>query len=279
MTALAFVLGAIAGVIVALVASRWVIGRSVARARAAERRARTAERLAELGSMTRGLAHEIRNPLSTIALNAQLVGEGVEDLEAPEEEKRSLSRRAESLSREVERLRGILEDFLEFAGELRIDAAPADLNRVTDELVDFYLPQANAQGVRLRDDLAKTPLRCQIDTPHLKQAVLNLMLNATQAMGADESERERELILRTEQGVDTDRIPVARLHVIDTGPGIPEDKRDAIFRPYVTTKAAGTGLGLPTARRIIEAMGGRIDLHSEPGAGTDFTITFPLLDS
>ncbi len=277
MTILWFVLGAALGSGIALVASRWIIHRAVARARVAERRARTAERLAELGSMTRGLAHEIRNPLSTISLNAQLVGEGVEDLEAPPDEKRALARRTEALAREVERLGGILEDFLEYAGELRIDAAEADLNRVADELVDFYLPQANAQSVRLRADLAPVPLRCLIDTPHLKQAILNLMLNATQAMSKAEPDRERELILRTHRALDDDRTPVVRLHVIDTGPGIPEDKRDEIFRPYFTTKAGGTGLGLPTARRLIEAMGGRLDLHSEPGAGTDFTLTFPEL--
>ena len=267
-----FTLGLVLGAAVALVASRWVVRRSVARARVAERRARTAERLAELGSMPRGLAHEIRNPLSTISLNAQLVGEGVQDLDAPEHDKATLTRRTQSLAREVERLGGILEDFLEFAGELRIDPAPADLNRVADELVDFFLPQADAQGVRLRADLSREPLRCEIDTPHLKQAVLNLMLNAAQAMHAGPA---RELILRTERAQDPDRSPVVRLHVIDTGPGIPDDKRDEIFRPYVTTKAGGTGLGLPTARRIIEAMGGRIDLHSEQGAGTDFTLTFP----
>lgn len=277
MSWITFALGLLLGAAVVFIASRWVVRRAVARARVAERRARNAERQAEFGSMTRGLAHEIRNPLSTIALNAQLVGEGVEDLTAPDEDKRPLTRRADALSREVERLRGILEDFLEFAGELRIDTAETDLNRVADELVDFFLPQANAQSVRLRDDLSSTPLRCRIDTPHLKQAVLNLMLNATQAMGADDSGRERELILRTEQGQDPDRVPVVRLHVIDTGPGIDESKQAEIFRPYVTTKAGGTGLGLPTARRIIEAMGGRLDLHSEPGAGSDFVITFPEL--
>lgn len=276
MDALIFVLGAAVGVSAALIASRWVVRRAVARARVAERRARNAERQAELGSMTRGLAHEIRNPLSTIALNAQLLSEGVQDLDAPEEDKRPLTRRADALTREVERLRGILEDFLEYAGELRIETADADLNQVVDELIDFFLPQANAQRVRLRDELAPGPLRCRIDTPHLKQAVLNLMLNATQAMGDDTSGCQRELILRTELGQDPDRSPVVRLHVIDTGPGIPQDKRDEIFRPYVTTKAGGTGLGLPTARRLIEAMGGRLDLHSEPGAGSDFTITFPM---
>ncbi len=273
MNGLEFALGTLLGGAIALVASRWAVRRSVARARVAERRARTAERLAELGSMTRGLAHEIRNPLSTISLNAQLVGEGVQDLDAPEDDKATLARRTQSLAREVERLGGILEDFLEFAGELRIDSAPVDLNRVADELVDFFMPQADAQRVRLRADLSKDALRCEIDTPHLKQAVLNLMLNAAQAMNA--AGPTRELILRTERGQDPDRSPVVRLHVIDTGPGIPEGKRDEIFRPYITTKAGGTGLGLPTARRIIEAMGGRIDLHSEPGIGADFTLTFP----
>ncbi len=229
--------------------------------------------------MTRGLAHEIRNPLSTIGLNAQLLAEGIAELELDESERARMGRRVEALAREAERLRGILEDFLEFAGELRLEPTPGDLNTVVEELGDFFLPQAQSQGVRLRAETAPTPLLARIDTPHLKQAVLNLMLNAVQAMGAAGAQGPRELILRAERTQEADRRPVVRLHVIDTGPGIDEQTRARLFDPYYTTKPGGTGLGLPTARRIIEAMGGRLDLHSEPGKGTDFAITLPELDS
>ena len=97
------------------------------------------------------------------------------------------------------------------------------------------------------------------------------------AQGGGGGDRDRELILRTGRGVDAERRGEVRLHVIDTGPGIDGEALGRVFDPYFTTKPGGTGLGLPTARRIIEGMGGRIEVHSEPGRGTDFTITLPEL--
>lgn len=281
-----FFLGLLIGALAGAFALRTRSRRQLARTRAAERRARSAERLAELGSMTGGLAHEIKNPLSTIGLNAQLLEEGISELDAEPDAKSRLTRRVSSLRREADRLRGILSDFLEYAGELRIEARPADLNAVVDELVDFFLPQCEQQGVRLRAELSREPLHADLDVPHVKQAILNLMLNAVQAMtqpagetaspeGHAASPPARELILRTSRVTDADKLPAVALHVIDTGPGIDAEAREKIFRPYFTTKAGGTGLGLPTTRRIVEAHHGRIDVHSEPGRGSDFTLVFP----
>ena len=225
--------------------------------------------------MTRGLAHEIKNPLSTIGLNVQLLAEGVEDLPIEDEARSPLLRRLGSLGREAERLRGILTDFLEYAGELRLDPRAADLNEAMDELIDFFMPQAEQHGVRIRSDLVSGRLAAWCDPPLIKQAVLNLMLNAVQAMSVQPQGGPRELILRTSRGEDDDRRPTAILHVIDTGPGIDAEAAARIFDPYFTTKSGGTGLGLPTARRIIEAHGGRIELHTEPGRGTDLRLTLP----
>jgi signal transduction histidine kinase len=282
---LGFSLGAIAASTVAVLFWR---SRS-ARYAAAERRARAAERMAEVGAMTGGLAHEIKNPLSTIGLNAQLLAEGIEELDVEPDAKGRLGRRVGSLRREVERLRGILTDFLQFAGQLRLEPASADLNQIVEELVDFFLPQAEKQGVRLRTDLADGPLTALLDAPHIKQAVLNLMLNAVQAMaeprgGASRAAAvgaggPRELILKTARGQGADRKPAIILHVIDTGPGMDEATVSRIFQPYFTTKSGGTGLGLPTARRIVESHQGRIEVHTEPGQGTDFVLTFPAAES
>lgn len=253
-----------------------LVRRYVSRLRAADARARRARRLAELGSMTRGLAHEIKNPLSTIGLNVQLLTEAIEDLALEEEDRTPLVRRLGSLGREAERLRGILTDFLEYAGELRLERRAADLNSAIDELIDFFLPQAQQQGVQIRSDLASGTLEAWIDPPHIKQAVLNLMLNAVQAMSRQPEGIARELILRTARGVDEHKQPVVVLHVIDTGPGIAPEAAERIFAPYFTTKSGGSGLGLPTTRRIIEAHGGTIELHTEEGRGTDFVITLPV---
>jgi len=258
----------------------WLSLRStVRRERLAERRARDAQRLAEIGAMTSGLAHEIKNPLSTIGLNAELLSEAIAELEAEESERNRIMRRVNTLRREVERLRDILETFLRYAGEIRLDPHPADLNTVVDELADFYLPQAQRFGVRLRVAPASSPVEAKVDAAQLKQAMLNLMINATQAMAADEQkptdgQGPKELILRTEKTRDATG-PVAIVHVTDTGPGIPADRLERLFEPYFTTKSGGSGLGLSISRRIIEEHGGRIEVHSEPGKGADFAITLP----
>lgn len=269
------------------VVGRWQVRRALAKQQIAEKRARAAERLAEIGGLTSGLAHEIKNPLSTIGLNAQLLGEAIDELsrEAPvtDPERQRLLRRIATLRREVERLRGILQDFLNYAGELRLDRQPTDINRVVDELCDFFMPQAQSQGVRLRTDLAPGSLVAPVDVAHLKQALLNLMLNGVQAMQGENAGNTKELIIRTarvapaptKQGASDIGPGTMQVHVIDTGPGIPNDVLAKMFTPYFTTKAGGSGLGLPTTRRIIEAHGGRLEVLTDAGKGTDFVVQIP----
>lgn len=269
-------IGLLLGAGVGVVASRVIVRRAVARVRVAERRVRTAERLAEIGSMTGGLAHEIKNPLSTIGLNAQLLSEAVADLDLPEQDKGRLTRRVGALKLETERLRGILSDFLEYAGELRLAISPVDVGTLLEELGDFFDPQARASGVRLRVEPPRPPVTARIDGPHVKQAMLNLMLNALSVMDHPEV-TTRDMILRGEACED-EGVPSVRLHVIDTGPGMTPETVDKIFRPYFTTRAGGTGLGLPTARRIAEAHGGRLDVHTTPGVGSDFFIVLPITE-
>ena len=258
---------------------RALLRRAERRAREAQRRARNAERLAELGSMTAGLAHEIKNPLSTIGLNAQLLAEGIGETDLPAEDRDRLLRRLDALAREAERLRAILTDFLQFAGRVKLDAQPHDLVRIVSELRDFFHPQCDQHRIVLRISLPDHRVDAQVDETLLKQALLNLMINATQAMSdgaggaADSGDRfgvRGELILQVESD---DR--EARIHVIDTGPGIEPDRLDQIFHPYVSNQTGGTGLGLSTARRIIEEHGGSLVAHSEVGRGSDFTIHLP----
>jgi signal transduction histidine kinase len=189
-------------------------------------------------------------------------------------------RRIDALTREIQRLKDILEDFLRFAGRVKLDLQPTDIHAIIGELADFYLPQAQAAKIQIRTQLSADPPVAPADPSLLKQAVLNLMINATQAMeetrrGPDQPHGGcNELIIRT------DRARVGgqeefRIHVIDCGPGIPEDRIAKIFQPYFSTKRGGTGLGLPTARRIVEEHGGTITVHSEPGKGSDFIISLP----
>ena len=269
-----FVVGALLGGALSYIFAARRVRLSLAREQLAQRRAQAAAHLAEIGSMTGGLAHEIKNPLSTIGLNAQLLKEAIEDSAIEDNEKQRLVRRIEALGRETERLRGILEDFLEYAGELRLSVACASINQLVEELTDFFIPTAERAGVRLRVELPDESPEIEIDVYHLKQAILNLMLNAVNAM-EQQDEGTKDLILRVTSGVDEHDHPCVSIHVTDTGPGIDDETKSKIFRPYFTTRSGGTGLGLPTARRIIEAHHGRLELHSELGKGSDFVIVLP----
>ncbi|MEN0020402.1 MAG: ATP-binding protein [Planctomycetota bacterium] len=271
-------IGAAIGGFASAMIARTLHVRDVRRVREAEARARGAERLAELGSMTGGLAHEIKNPLSTVGLNAQLLAEGIEDLAADAEDTARLLRRVDTMRREVDRLRGILEDFMAYAGELRLEPKPGDLNAAVAELVDFFMPQAEQRGVRLRADLATGELSASFDADHTKQALLNLMLNAVQAMAAAGDGRPMELIVRTRAGRSEGGQATAEVSVADTGPGLDEATLARVFDPYFTTKPGGTGLGLPTTRRIVEGQGGRVIIHTESGRGTEVTLQLPATD-
>lgn len=270
-----FTLGLAAGGASALLLTASLITRRLVRLRAAEQRALRQERLAELGALTGGLAHEIKNPLSTIGLNVQLASEAISDSQLPEDDKATLVRRVETVSREATRLANILNDFLRFAGRIKLAPIESDAREVVEELVDFYRPQCELHRVVLRADLPAAPARARFDPALLKQALLNLLINATQAMSGPPAAAgdapTRELLVRI--GVLPDELVI---HVIDTGPGIPADKHAEIFRPYVTGRKGGSGLGLAVTRRIVEEHGGRIDLYSEPGKGSDFVIRLPI---
>ncbi len=232
--------------------------------------------LAFLGAVAGGLVHEVRNPLSTMNVTLQLLQEDWKEDEGDERERRT-ARRVASLRREVSRLEGILDDFLRYAGIRRLDLAKADLNRVLEEVTAFIAPEC----VRARVDLAFYPDRnlpiVVLDERLLKQAVLNLVLNAIQAMetmpleGEGRTPKRRELIVRTR--LDGEE---ARVDVIDTGPGIPAAIRERVWDVYYSSRRTGSGLGLPTARRIAEEHGGSLDFETASEKGTDFVLRLPL---
>ena len=277
-----FTLGACAGGMIAVAIVAGVLTRRVVRLRAAEERARRQERLAELGALTGGLAHEIKNPLSTIGLNVQLASESISDSALPEDEKATLVRRVETVSREATRLANILNDFLRFAGRIKLAPVDADVRETVEELADFYRPQCDLHRTILRTDLPTVPVEARFDPALLKQALLNLLINATQAMtAADAPTREILVRVRTEspdpaRSNRSTQAPEVVIHVIDTGPGIPQAKHAEIFRPYVTGRRGGTGLGLAVTRRLVEEHGGRIEIFSEEGKGSDFVVRLPI---
>jgi len=226
------------------------------------------QQLEELAKLTGELAHEIKNPLSTLKINLKLVREYLEqpDLTRSPDVGRAL-RKLAVIQEEADRLEAILSGFLHYIGRPELQRAPGDIGQVVGDMVDFYLPQAHNSAVTLRQGLHKQPLVCMVDAAMLKQVLLNLFINAQQAMpqGGD-------LIVRTDR-----QPPWALIQVSDTGSGIEADKLNRIFEPYYSSKPRGTGLGLATARKIVEAHAGSISVTSEPGKGTAFTIRLPLI--
>ena len=261
-----FAWGLMVGCLGSLVMAALVFAAVFRRVERLRRAARQAERLAELGTLTGGLAHEIKNPLSTIQLNLQLLRE---DLPAPEDDPAyvRIVNRLTTVQKEASRLRDILDDFLRFAGKMELATRPLDVRRLLEELVDFFHPQAQLQRVQLRLARAQEGLLvAPLDERLMKQALLNLLINALQAMPGG-----GEIILSTwSQG------GRANIEVTDTGKGIEPEALGQIFNAYYSTKKGGHGLGLAITKRIVEEHGGEIHVFSEIGKGTRFRIELPL---
>src|SRR5687767_4257765 len=258
-----FVSGILVGVVGCLVIACIVAAYAVRQVLLLERRAKDAERLAELGTLTGGLAHEIKNPLSTVQLNLQLLRE---DIPLNDPSSARLLNRLSTVQKETGRLREILDDFLRYAGKMEIQKKPTDVNELLEELVDFFSPQAHVQHVRLRVRRSDGPLVVPLDERMIKQAVLNLMINALQAM----PEGGGEIILSARR----EGRSVA-IEVTDTGRGIPPDALANVFEAYYSTRKGGIGLGLAIAKRIADEHGGRITATSEVGKGSVFAIELP----
>jgi signal transduction histidine kinase len=218
--------------------------------------------LAKLGELAGGLAHELKNPLSTIKLNLQLLQEDLADAPGLEQSRM----RIQTLRREVDRLHQTLDSFLKFAGRIELDRRPVQVQYIIRDMIDFFAPQAAAHQVRVHASLMDQDLTANLDANLFKQALLNMMLNAVQAMP-----NGGELIIRTAVHDST-----LILDVADTGVGIPPSQIPHLFEAFYTTKKGGTGLGLAMTRRIIEEHGGHISVWSEPGHGTNFRVELPL---
>lgn len=259
-----FIVGLLAGLLSGLAVAAVAAVVAYRRIERLRRRARQAERLAELGTLTGGLAHEIKNPLSTVQLNLQLLRE---DLNPEDSGHARVLRRLETVQKETSRLRDIVDDFLRYAGRVELNKQPTDVNNLLEDLVDFLTPQAQVQRVQLRLKRAEGPLMVPLDERHMKQTLLNLTLNAFQAM--PESGGEVILSARRAEGM-------AVIEVTDTGRGIEPAALPQIFDAYYSKKKGGTGLGLAIAKRLVEEHGGRISVTSELGKGSVFRVELPL---
>jgi signal transduction histidine kinase len=230
---------------------------------------------AELAELAGGFIHEIKNHLSTLGLNLQLLAE---DFEQPQtqRERRALER-IQRLQAECQRLVDVSNDFLRFARVKDLRREPADLREVVEEMVDFFGPMARAGHVEIKCYLPADLPAVALDRDLFKQALLNLMLNAQQAMSPNgQADGPAAPAPSGELTIQAAREPGGvSLSLIDTGRGMTAEESANAFRPFFSTRQGGTGLGLPTTRKIVEAHGGTIELQSEPGRGTKFTLHLP----
>ncbi len=222
----------------------------------------------DLGTLLGGFAHEIRNPLSTIGLNLKLLAEEWKEPANPKEER--AARRIKLIQGEVTRLQHLLDEFLRIARPPSLKKDPRDLNGVLKEIADFVEPELRRRNIRLKIYPDSSLPLVPVDASRLRQALLNLVLNAQAAL-ENKEEGEREILLSSRlQG---DR---AVLYVMDNGPGMTKETLEQCWKPWFSTRPDGSGLGLSIARRIVQDHGGTLEAQSEPGKGTQFVMTLPL---
>lgn len=231
--------------------------RDLGELRRLQEQVRRNERLTALGSLAAGVAHEIRNPLSSIKGFATYLSGKVQgqDQEA-----------ARAMVQETDRLNRVVTELLEFARPARMQRKDVDVNQLVERALRLIRADTEAKGIRVVFTPDKALPHALLDAERLTQALLNLFLNAVQAMDPGG-------VLHITAVLEQGRIA---LRIADTGCGMPEDLLPGIFNPYFTTKTSGTGLGLAIVHRIIEAHGGEVKVESRVGQGTVFTLLLPV---
>lgn len=225
----------------------------------------TSERLATVGRMTSLITHELRNPLSSIGLNAEMLSEALLELELEPARRDDFVSHLETIINEVDRLRDITEEYLVYARLPEPKLADEELVEIVEQLVDFHTWEWAQEGVDIVLDVDQRPLPLHADANQLRQALLNLVKNAVEATPPDHPVQIR----LTRDG------PDLLASVRDGGPGVPDELGDRIFEPFFTSKPTGTGLGLAMTRQIIEEHRGTLTYENLPEGGATFTVRLP----
>jgi signal transduction histidine kinase len=223
-----------------------------------------AEKRGLLERLLARLAHEIRNPLSSLDIHVQLLEEDLGTLVPPMREQ--LSPRLEIIRGELHRLESIVDHFLRLAGPSELDLEQVDLLKIVMHVCDLLRPEAAARDIEVLTNIQTGLPQIHADPVRLTQALMNLVINAMQAV-----ERAGRIDVNA-------RLvgPEILLEISDSGPGIPPEKLSSIFDPYFTTKAEGSGLGLWIAQQIVTAHQGRVAARNRPEGGAVFGVMLPL---
>src|SRR5579871_1944343 len=224
------------------------------------RELQTADRLAAISRISGGVAHEVKNPLNAILLHVEVARTKLAHGDT------AIDQQMEIISREILRLDRVVKTFLDFTRPVELNLSNVPLGELLGEIVDLARPQAESAGIRISVEKEAEDVEVRVDRDLLKQAFLNLTVNAMEAMPEG-----GELRFASVANEDT-----AEIRISDTGSGIPPELRDKIFRLYFTTKQEGSGIGLSMAFRIVQLHDGTIDFTSQPGKGTTFFIRLPI---
>jgi signal transduction histidine kinase len=255
--------GGTISVLLLLVSFIYVV-RLLKRSRRLEAEAQMADRLAYVGTLASGLAHEIRNPLNAMNMNLQMLEE---ELHAggcpPDAETETL---LVSTKGEVRRLETLVTDFLAYARPMEPRLEPRDINQTVDEVVRFLRADFLHKGIQVETALDASLPPVAMDEGQLRQALLNILINAKDVLGTGGRVRAE-----TTAGTDGEIV----LRISDNGPGIAPELRQRIFDVFYSTRGGGTGLGLPIAQKIVESHGGWIELETEIGKGSAFILHLP----
>ncbi len=218
----------------------------------------------ELAEVAGSLAHEIKNPLSVIHMNADLLSEELSESQWPG--KQRAEAKVEMIRQQCQRMENLLRDFLRFSRLRDLEMTPGSLNEQIERVLQLYQAQADKSGIDIIRYLDPNLPSILLHPDSIQAALINLVKNALEAM-----EEGGQLLVRTyttPRGV--------ALDLIDDGCGMDDATAMHMFEPFYSTKNGGSGLGLPTARKIIEAHGGRISVQSDVGCGTKFVLEFPV---
>lgn len=215
------------------------------------------EKLAALGYLAAGMAHEIRNPLNSISLFTQLLSQGAEELEGREYLAKIL--------REVDRIDGIIRKLVDAANRSRLVVDDVRIDQVVQDALDIFAPQIEARQIRVSFSCQETVLPIKADRTELEQIFTNLLMNAV-----EELPQKGQIVIRIDCPVG-----LIEVRVSDNGGGIARENHEAIFKPFFSTKIRGTGIGLPVARRIARLYHGNVTIENTSEAGTTFLVTIP----
>lgn len=217
-------------------------------------------RLAAIGRLTSGVAHEVKNPINAIVVHLEVLRQKLNQVDP------DTRRHMDVIGSEIKRLDRVVQTLVDFTRPVELHLSDVDLRRITDEVVLLASPEAERHNVHIQREATPEPLPVRIDADLVKQAILNIVINGVQAMPEGGN-----LYVSMQRDGDA-----ARLTVRDEGPGIPAEIRDKIYNLYFTTKKEGSGIGLPMAYRVVQLHNGLLEFDSVEGQGATFTLRIPL---